>query len=55
MFEDYEFDEDSMPCHCTCGRMFDLNDGNPCGECKTIFCEDCLEEPFDTCKGCSNA
>ena len=52
MFEDCEFDEDSMPCECSCGTWFDLNDGNSCGECNTIFCTECVEEPFDTCERC---
>lgn len=43
-----------MPCQCGCGNWFDLNDGNPCGgSCKTVFCTDCVKEPFDNCENCS--
>ena len=47
-----DFDEDSQPCPCCCGEWFDLPDGNPCGSCKTLFCENCVDEPFDRCPGC---
>lgn len=49
-FED--FDEDSEICFCSCGNAFDLHDGNPCLRCNTIFCEECVDEPFDVCPGC---
>jgi len=49
-----DFDEDSQPCSCSCGEWFDLNDGNPCGSCKRLFCEDCLDEPFEDCPGCKD-
>jgi hypothetical protein len=48
------FDEDSQPCVCSCGEMFDLEEGNTCGTCFKIFCEDCVEEPFDLCKSCDD-
>ena len=41
-----------MPCVCRCGEFFDLNDGNPCRSCKEIWCEDCLEQPFEDCPNC---
>jgi len=44
-----------MPCRCDlCGDWFDLNDGNGCKVCHQVYCEDCLEEPFDTCKNCES-
>lgn len=46
------FDEDSQPCLCPCGNWFDLTDGNPCGTCSKVFCEDCVEAPFNNCEGC---
>ncbi len=47
---DYKMD---MPCQCEiCGEWFELNDGNPCGVCKKIYCDECLDEPFDTCLDC---
>jgi len=47
-----QFNEDSQPCMCGCGCWFELNDGNPCGGCKIIFCTECLEQPFDLCPNC---
>lgn len=41
-----------MPCQCDCGKWFDLNDGNPCDLCNKIYCNSCLESPFDTCGRC---
>jgi len=51
--EDYELMDE--PCMCvSCGAWFDLKEGNPCFQCKQIFCDQCLEEPFDTCERCAD-
>ena len=49
-----DFDEDSQPCLCPCGEWFDLDEGNPCGSCKKVFCEECVDEPFEDCNYCKD-
>lgn len=41
-----------MPCQCSCRQFFDLNDGHTCDGCYQIFCDGCIEEPFDLCPDC---
>ncbi len=41
-----------MPCECSCGKWFDLNDGNSCDSCNQVFCTDCVKEPFELCTIC---
>ena len=50
-----ESDEEifDMPCTCSCGAVFDLNDGNTCAGCNIVFCENCVDEPFGLCAGCA--
>ena len=46
--EDDDFGEDAMPTPCvSCGNTFDLNDGNPCHKCHTVFCRDCARDVED--------
>lgn len=52
--ESEDFGPDDMPCDCSCGNMFDLNDGNPCSQCKNLYCDDCCEA-WELCEGCSES
>ncbi len=43
------FDEDSMPCRCSCGNYFDLNDGytidRVCGNGnRELVCQECFDQ-----------
>lgn len=49
-----DFDEDAQPCMCSCDRWFDLKEGNACGSCLTVFCNKCVDEPFDNCFTCED-
>lgn len=30
-----------QPCVCSCGDVFELDDGNACSECDVVHCEKC--------------
>jgi hypothetical protein len=42
------------PCLCDqCGKWFDLERGNGCRGCKTVYCPKCVKEPFALCRSCT--
>lgn len=42
------------PCVCDCGKVFDLDKGNACDICGTVYCTECLKEHWGICDKCKD-
>lgn len=49
---DHLDDSYEAPCVCDCGEIFELDEGNGCECCGTVYCTECLPEHLTPCSKC---